>query len=178
MKNRLTFPLLVGLGIALSGTVLMLLLLALGLVGPQAVESDKLMYGGTVLFISLYVFILIGLFISLKRRKKQNGDVLTFAEAMKTGLVTSLSAAVFSVLFTIIFYELIYPSYNPEMTEVITAKMEALQLSTEEIREKVEEQTKYYSTSVQAKFSFVGNLITGLAFSVLISLFLKTRKNA
>ncbi|TRX48707.1 DUF4199 domain-containing protein [Fulvivirga sp. M361] len=177
MKQKVLSPILSGAFIALAGSILMLILLALNLVGPESIKNDNLMYGGTLLFISLYVFLLVGLFISMKKIKKLNGDTLTFLEALKTGFYTSLSTAIFGVIFTIIFYELIYPKYNQEMAEVITARLSNSPLSPEEINGKVAEQTQYYSTGIQAKFSFVGNLITGIAFSLVMGLFLRTKRD-
>jgi hypothetical protein len=175
MKLKIAFMISIGAGVALAGSLLMLLLLALHLVGPTSVKNDRLMYGGTLLFISLYVFLLVGLFFGLRKVKQLNDGRLSFLQAITSGLYVSLSTAVFSMIFTGVFYEMIYPEYNQQMAEIITAKMENSNLSAVEIKEKVAEQTQYYSTWVQAKFAFVGNLITGIGFSVLLSLFLKTK---
>jgi F0F1-type ATP synthase assembly protein I len=175
MKQKLLISLLGGFFIALAGTILMLILMSLNLVGPESVKNDNLMYGGTILFISLYIFLLIGLFIGLKRVKKANGNTLLFKEALKVGFYISLSTAIFSVIFTVIFYELICPNYNQDMVEVVTLKLKNTELNPELVKQKIIEQADYYSTSIQAKFSFVGNLITGIVFSLLLGLFLKTK---
>jgi hypothetical protein len=175
MKLKIAFMIAIGAGVALAGSLLMLLLLALHLVGPASVKNDRLMYGGTLLFISLYIFLLVGLFYGLRKVKQLNGGGLTFLQAVTSGFYVSLSTAVFSVIFTVAFYEMIYPEYNQQMAEIITSKMKNSNLNPVEISGKVAEQTQYYSTWVQAKFAFVGNLITGIAFSVLLSLFLKTK---
>lgn len=176
MKRDYSISLFVGLIIALAGTVLMLVLFAMDYVGPESVVNDHLMYGGTILFIFLYIFLLTGLYVVFSKIKKLKNNTLTFPEALKFGICTSLSTATFSVIFTIVFYELIYPSYGLEMTEAITNKLQNSNANETEIIKKVAEQTKYYSTRVQAQFSFMGNLVTGVAFSVLLGLFLKTKK--
>lgn len=165
-----------GFLIALAGTLLMLILLALNLVGPESVKNDKLMIGGTILFISLYIFLLLGIYKSISYVKKIT-QTLTFRDAFITGFIVSLATGIFSVLFTLLFYEIIYPSYNIDMTNILTDKLSKQNLSETEIIEKINEQTKYYTTTMQAQFSFVGNLITGLAFSLILSLFLKSKKN-
>lgn len=176
MKRDYSIPLIAGLIIALAGTTLMLILLAIGYVGPKSVMNDDLMYGGTILFIFLYTFLLTGLYVVFTKIKKLKNNVLTFLEALKLGIYTSLATATFSVIFTIVFYELFYPDYGLEMTEAIISKLQHSSASQTEITKKVAEQTKYYSTSVQSQFSFIGNFITGVAFSVLLGLFLKTKK--
>ena len=176
MDKRIIHPVKSGFFIALAGTLLMLSLLAINYVGPESVRNDQFMVGGTILFISLYVFLLIGIYRSIAFIKRLKDDNLNFKTAFLTGLVVSLSAALFSVVFTIIFYELMYSDYNADMTEVLTDKLSKQNLSTTELKSKIEEQTKYYSTAMQAQFAFVGNLITGLAFSLVLSLFLKSKK--
>lgn len=175
MDKRTLYSIKTGFLIALSGTVLMLILLALNFVGPESVYNDKLMIGGTILFISLYVFLLIGIYKSISNAKKLNNGKIDFKKALMSGLIVSILTAIFAVVFTIIFYELIYPEYNTDMTKVLTEKLSKQDLSETELSNKIKEQTQYYSTSMQAQFSFAGNLITGLAFSLVLSLFLKSK---
>ncbi|SIQ32756.1 DUF4199 domain-containing protein [Maribacter ulvicola] len=176
MSKQTVYSVTSGFLIALAGTLLMLTLLSLHLVGPESVKNDKLMIGGTILFISLYVFLLFGIYSSMVYAKKI-AQKLTFKKAFITGLIVSFATAFFSVLFTLLFYEIIYPNYNADMTVILTEKLSNQNLREAEMIEKINEQTKYYSTAMQAQFSFVGNLITGIAFSLLLSLFLKSKKN-
>ena len=176
MNKQTMYSVKSGFLITIAGTLLMLILLFLNFVGPESVKNDKLMVGGTILFISLYVFLLLGIYTSISKVKKITQN-LTFKNAFITGFVVSLSTAIFSVLFTILFYELIYPDYNADMATVLTEKLTNQNLSEIERTEKINEQTKYYSTAMQAQFSFVGNLITGIAFSLILSLFLKSKTN-
>lgn len=176
MNKKTLYAITSGFLIALAGTLLMLVLLALNYVGPESVNNDKLMIGGTILFISLYIFLLLGIYKSIANVKKI-AQKLTFKSAFTSGLIVSLSTAVFSVLFTVVFYEVMYPDYNSDMTSVLTEKLSQQNLNEVEISAKINEQTKYYSTALQAQFSFVGNLITGTAFSLILSLFLKSKKN-
>ncbi|MCE7994717.1 MAG: DUF4199 domain-containing protein [Roseivirga sp.] len=175
MKHKQLIQIIIGGAVALSGTILMLILLQLNLVGPEAIENDQMTTGGTILFIFLYIFLLLGLWYGLKLTKKANQDELTFTRAFKVGSIISLSTAVFAAILTIGFYEMVYPSYNDDMVVVVTKKMQESGLHASELQEKVMEQKKYYSTAVQAQFAFIGNLITGLAFTTLLGLFLKTK---
>ncbi|WP_085296753.1 DUF4199 domain-containing protein [Cognaticolwellia mytili] len=175
MDKSTMYSIKAGIFIASAGTLLMLILLSLSLVGPESVSNNKLTIGGTILFIFLYVFLLLGIYKSILIAKKLNGAKLTFKKALLTGAVVSISTATFSAIFTIFFYNWIYPEYNSDMIKVITEKLSTTNLSEEEIGAKINEHKKYYSTQIQAQFSFVGNLITGLAFSLILSLFLKSK---
>lgn len=175
MNKNILHSIKIGFLIALVGTVLMLLLLGLNLVGPESVRNDKLMIGGTILFISLYVLLLLGIYNSISNSKKHGDGKLSFRNAFVNGLLISFSTAVFAVVFTVIFYELLFPDYEMDMRNVLTEKLSKENLTETELQSKIEEQTRYYSTAIQAQFAFVGNLITGLAFSLILSLFLKTK---
>ncbi len=164
-----------GLLIALAGSLLMFLLLGLGFVGPESVRNDRFMLGGTILFIALYVFLLFGIYISITKAKKSDEGSLTFRKAFAQGVVTSAAAAVFAVVFTILFYEVLYPQFTADVIAVLNEKLSRQNLTPPEIQQKVQEQTRYYSTGMQAQFTFVGNLITGIAFTLILSLFLKSK---
>ena len=84
--------------------------------------------------------------------------------------------AIFSVLFTVVFYEFLYPDYATETLDALQVQMERIGVPADKIKAKLEEKKAYYSTSTQSSFSFVGNLITGVAFTLLLSFFLKSNK--
>lgn len=173
-KNSILY----GLIVSLAGSGLMISLVWLKLLGPKAILLNNEMIGGTILFLFLYLFLLFGIYYSIKKRKQQNGLKITFKEALLQGIIVSLSTAVFSVLFTYVFYDIFYPNYVTEILEALKFKMESATVQQEMITEKLLEKKNYYSTSVQSSFSFIGNLITGIAFSLLLSFFLKsTSKN-
>ncbi|SHG90787.1 Protein of unknown function [Flagellimonas flava] len=163
-----------GLAVALAGSVLMLTLIALNLIGPKAIALETEMTGGTILFLMLYLFLLFGIYFAIKKRKEALGSGIPFKEAIVQGLVVSFATALFSVVLTIVFYELLYPSYVAETIEALKLKMEAMGVPTGKLIAKLEEKEAYFSTSSQSLFSFVGNLITGTAFTLLLSFFLKS----
>lgn len=162
-----------GFVIALCGSILMLSLVGLDMLGPDAVSSNKEMIGGTLLFLMIYLFLLIGIYFVLKKKKEQNEGILSFKTALTQGMLTSLSTAFFSVLFTVLFYEVMYPEYVTELLSALKEKMELENIPGKKIEEKLMERKDYYSTSNQSVYSFIGNFITGAAFTLLLSFFLK-----
>ena len=163
-----------GLIVSLAGSGLMISLVGLKLLGPKAISLENEMTGGTILFLFLYLFLLFGIYFTIKKRKQQNGQRITFKEALFQGIAVSLSTAVFSVLLTYLFYDMLYPSYVSETLEALRVKMESANVPKNMVSEKLLEKKNYYSTSVQGFYSFVGNLVTGIAFSLLLSFFLKS----
>ncbi len=167
-------PLIYGFVIAFGGSALMLTLVWLKLLGPKAISLDNEMIGGTILFLMLYLFLLFGIYLAIRKRKEQNGLVISYKEALLQGLVLSLSTAIFSVIFTYIFYELLYTNYVADTLNALKEKMQDANVSSEKLETKLLEKKEYYSTSVQSFYSFVGNFITGSAFTLLLSFFLKS----
>lgn len=174
--NNFKAPVRYGLIIAIAGTILMLSLLGLELLGPKAISSEREMIGGTILFLMLYLFLLIGIYFVLKNKKERNGNQLSFKEAVAQGFALSMTTALSSVVFTYLFYEILYPEYVNDLLLAMKQKMDLLGIPREKIDEKLTEKLNYHSTHVQAGYSFIGNLITGVAFTLLLSFFLKTKK--
>ena len=175
LKMKLLTPILYGFMIALLASFLMLSLIALDLLGPDAVASGQEMIGGTVLFMMIYLFLLFGIYFVLKNHKESQGGKLTFKTALMQGLITSLSTAIFSVLFTYLFYDVLYPDYVTELIASLKEQMENTGIAKDKISEKLTERKAYYHTGTQSMYSFMGNLITGGAFTLLLSFFLKTK---
>lgn len=169
-------PLYYGFVVALCASVLMILLVGLDMLGPDAVLHDREMIGGTVLFLMIYLFLLFGVYFVLKNEKDRKGGTLRFRKAVVLGMLTSLSAGIFSVLFTILFYEVVYPEYVSDLLVSLGEKMEVDQIPKERIQSKLQERATYYSTGTQSVYSFIGNFTTGMAFTLLLSFFLKNKK--
>ncbi|MBQ4821866.1 DUF4199 domain-containing protein [Aquimarina sp. MMG016] len=167
-------PIIYGFVVALAGSILMLTLIELKLLGPKAILLDKEMVGGTVLFLMLYLFLLFAIYFAIRKRKELNGQIISYKEALLQGLVLSLSTAIFSILFTYLFYELLYPNYVADVLNALKIKMEDTNVPLKKLEAKLLEKQEYYSTSTQSFYSFVGNLITGIAFTLLLSFFLKS----
>jgi hypothetical protein len=163
-----------GLAVALAGSVLMISLLGLKLIGPKAISLDSEMIGGTILFLMLYLFLLFAIYLTIKKQKENNGQKITFKEALLQGTVLSISTAASSVVLTYLFYEILYPDYVPDTLSSLQTKMQSLNIEPEKLQQKLTEKKEYYSTSVQSFYSFVGNLITGISFTFLLSFFLKS----
>ena len=134
------------------------------------------MIGGTLLFLMIYLFLLIGIYYALKKQKEQNEGILSFKTALVQGILTSLTTAFFSVLFTVLFYEVLYPEFVSEFLAALKEKMELENIPKEKIEGKLIEMRGYYSTSNQSLFSFIGNFTTGAAFTLLLSFFLKNNR--
>ena len=167
-------PFIYGLVVAFSGSALMLILIGLKLIGPKAISLDNEMTGGTILFLMLYLFLLFGIYFAIRKKKELNGQIISYKEALLQGLILSLSTAIFSVIFTYIFYELLYPNYVVDTLNALKTQMQDANVPVEKLEAKLLEKQEYYRTSTQSFYSFIGNFITGSAFTLLLSFFLKS----
>ena len=175
MKD-LRIPIYTGIVVALFGSVLMFSLVGLALLGPKAVGSGMEMIGGTILFLFIYLGLLFGIYYVLTRKKKSNGNILVFKDAIITGFIASLSTALMSVLFTYLFYEIVCPNYVDTLLDALRSNMESVPLPKDKIDQKILERAAYYRTGTQSLYSFSGNLLTGITFTLLLSFFLKSQK--
>ncbi len=168
-------PFVYGFLVALAGSILMISLVWLKLLGPKATSLNYEMVGGTILFLMLYLFLLFAIYYAIKERKERLGNQILFKQALVQGIIVSLSTAVFSVIFTILYYEIIYPNYVDEMMMALRDKMSLTGVSEDRIVAKLEEKKAYYSTASQSFYSFIGNLVTGTSFTLLLSFFIKSK---
>lgn len=174
MNILLKTNLLIGFLIAAAESLLLGILLAFKLIGPEAeIDSPSFQVGGTLLFIGIYLFLLFGVYIGISIFKKRNGNRLTYIEALKTGFWISLFSALVSVLFTYVFYELIYPDYRMLMLDKLEMTFESQNLEPGLIKTKLVEFSDYYSTRAQAAYTFLGHLVTGIFYSILLGVFMK-----
>jgi hypothetical protein len=61
------------------------------------------------------------------------------------------------------------------MLSSLQTKMQSMNVEPERLQQKLAEKKEYYSTSVQSFYSFIGNLITGISFTLLLSFILKSK---
>lgn len=173
--SKFKTPIIYGMAVALAGSVLMISLIELKLLGPKAISLESDMAGGTILFLMLYLFLLFGIYFAIKKQKEQNAQTITFKEAMLQGFAVSLMTALTSVALTYLFYNVLYTDYVSETLEALRTQMQSANVPTAKLQAKLAEKEEYYSTATQSFFSFVGNLITGITFTLLLSFFLKSK---
>lgn len=75
-----------GFLVAVSGTALMLTLLWLKLLGPKAISLDTEMAGGTILFLMLYLFLLFGIYFTIRKKRNRTASIFHLMNRFYRGL--------------------------------------------------------------------------------------------
>lgn len=165
---------LIGLSVTLLDSLLLSILLHMDVLGPFGeIQNRTYQIGGTILFLGIYLFLFFGVFYGLRQFKVKNEGKMTYKEALINGGTISFFTAFTSILATIILYEFVYPDYAVLMGEKVRVAMTEKGLEEKLISEKVTEIIDYHQTFVQAKFSTIGNFITGLFYTLILGVFMK-----
>ena len=174
MNHLIRRSLLIGTMVTLLTSALLALLISMDLLGPTSEIADlSYQLGGTILFAGIYLFLLIGVFAGMQQARKRGGDTLTFKSAFMNGALISFFVAVTGVIATIVLYELIFPTYATMMGEKVRVAMRVQSIDESIINEKVTTTIQYYGTMTQAKYAMLGNLTTGLFYSLVLAIFMK-----
>jgi hypothetical protein len=160
-----------------------------------------LFYGLSSILLSLFIYYgysaglgmqsLIGMVIMIlflilagKAQKKENNDVLTYGEALKTTFLTGFAGTVISVLFTIIWINLVDPSLVEKLAEMgleaARSMMEMFNMPEDQMAaamEKAEEETLNAFTPLKQLLSIFQASIFTLIIAAIISIFLKKEED-
>jgi hypothetical protein len=158
----------------------------------NAVVTLVLYLGGfhsdaTKLSTANYVSIVIGLGLSItfliigtraKRAHLPVDQEFTYGQALATGVMISLFAALFGTAFQFIYQSFINPGFGEVVIQAQSAKFQASGLSSDQI-EKAEKITRMMTKpAFQAVFSFFGGIIFGVILSLITAAFLRRKGSA
>ena len=172
MKSTLKFGLVTGI---ISSVIL------LGLFSILTALNDKNGWGfqastirgiGGLLSIPIQA---IGIYMAMQNIKKLTG-VLTYGQALKTGLIVAATIAVVVALFSFIYCQFINPGFADYMVKDAQKAMIANGYSQQRINSESAAISKEFSTGAQVGESLVGQFGTGAIISLIIGIFIKTKK--
>jgi len=156
-----------GIATSIVSFVYTLILYFLGFHGEKMEQGQFLGWGGLIIFI-------IGLILSIRAaraEKLEEGKEFGFGNGFGAGFLTALVIGLMSALLG-----WIYGSYiNPDMADYAWALQEQKfvekGMSDEQIAQIEQMSRNMMTPTAQAVFGFVGSLIMGLVFSLIIPIF-------
>jgi hypothetical protein len=122
------------------------------------------------------VILVIGIYWGIREEKRKSANALPYGRAVKTGVIISLITAVMVSLFTFLYCTVINPGYADFMVRDAQQALTSAGLSPDEIRKRLVSVRKEFSTGAQIGMAFIGQLIMGTIASLVIGIFLKTKK--
>jgi hypothetical protein len=117
----------------------------------------------------------IGIYMAMQNVKKLNG-LLTYRQALKTGLITAATIAVVVAVFSFIYCQVINPGFAEYMVKDAQKAMIANGKSQQKINEESALVSKQFTTGAQVMMALVGQFVSGAIISLITGLFVKAKK--
>jgi len=116
----------------------------------------------------------IGIYMAMQNTKRLTG-MLTYGQAIKTGLLVAVTIAVIVAIFSFLYCRFINPGYAEFMVKDAQKAMAASGKSQQQINQDSVMVSKQFTTGAQVLMALVGQFVTGLIISLIIGLFIKTK---
>lgn len=121
-----------------------------------------------------YIIFPVVIFYAIGQYKKQNANVLSLGEALKTGVAIAAISAIIYVIYGLIFNYIIDPEFMGQMKEVVRDKMLEAPNATQEI---VDQQMKvvemFMNPAIGSAFWIGASMLFGLIYSLIAGLVMK-----
>jgi len=110
--------------------------------------------------------------------KRKNNKLITYGKAIKTGISISLISAIIVAFFGFIYCTVINPGYQEYMVKEAETAMIAAKKTPEEIGQQLIKVKSYFSTGSQVLQALIVQSVVGTIGSLIIGIFLRTKKSA
>ncbi|HEY8928109.1 MAG TPA: DUF4199 domain-containing protein [Mucilaginibacter sp.] len=118
----------------------------------------------------------IGIYMAMQSTKKLTGG-LTYGQALKTGVLVAVTVAIVVAIFSFLYCTVFNPGYAGFMVKDAQKTMVANGESQQQISQNSIAVAKEFSTPAQVLMALIGQFFTGFILSLIVALFVKTRKN-
>lgn len=122
------------------------------------------------------LILVLGVYWGIRDQKRRNGELLSYQQAIKTGILISLITAIMVSLFTLLYCAFINPGYADFMVLDTQRVLSAAGKTQEEINSRLESVRKEFSTGAQVAAAFIGQFVLGTIASFIIGYFLRSKK--
>ncbi|MCR8557067.1 DUF4199 domain-containing protein [Mucilaginibacter sp. BJC16-A38] len=116
----------------------------------------------------------IGIYMAMQNKKKITG-MLTYGQAIKTGLLVAVTVAVVVAIFSFLYCRYFNPGYAEFMINDAQKAMIAKGESQQQINQDSAGLARQFTTGAQVMMALVGQFFTGLIISLIAGLFAKTK---
>jgi len=119
----------------------------------------------------------IGIYIAMQDAKRKN-NALSYGQALKTGVTVAATIAVIVALFGFLYCTVFNPGYADFMVNDAQKNMMAAGKSPDEIKTNLVGVAREFTPGMQVTQALVGQFVTGTLISLIVGLFIKTKKAA
>lgn len=167
MKIHLMF----GFAIALGNAVVTLICYLLGFHS----DPDKVQLSGYIALLAALVIGISGTALGMraKRDATPSTDEFSYGQALGTGVMITLFAALFVTVFSYVYLAFINPGFTDIILQAQAAKFEARGLSSDKIEQIQKFSRMMMQPAVQAVSRFISAMIGGTIISLILAAIVK-----
>ena len=122
------------------------------------------------------IILILGVYYGIKEAKRKNENQITYGKAIKTGVLISLMTAAMVAFSGFLYCTIINPGYQEYMVKEAERTLIAAKKTPEEINQQLIKVRSYFSTGSQVKQALIVQSVVGSVSSLVIGLFVRTRK--
>ena len=119
----------------------------------------------------------IGIYIAMQDVKRINNS-LTYGQALKTGITVAVTIAITVAIFSFLYCTVFNTGYSDFMVNDAKKGMMAAGESPDKIKAELTGVAREFTPGMQVMQALVGQFVTGTIISLIIGLFVKTKKAA
>lgn len=122
------------------------------------------------------VILVLGIAWGMREARQQNEGLLSYGQAVKTGVLVAGITAIIVGVFTLLYCTVINPSYADFMVADAERSMRAAGKAPGEIAQELESVRKQFSTGSQVGQALIGQAVVGSLASLILGAFWRTKK--
>jgi hypothetical protein len=122
------------------------------------------------------VILVLGIAWGMKEGRRENGGLLSYGQAVKTGVLVACITAVVVAVFTWLYCSVINPGYTDFMVADAERTLRASGKAPGEIAHDLESVRKQFSTGAQVIQALVGQAVVGSLASLILGAFIRTKR--
>lgn len=130
-------------------------------------------YGGLFSILILVT----GIYLGMQAVKKNNEQLISYGLAVKTGIVISVITGIVVALFSYLYCTVINPGYQAFMVSETEKALQTAKASPAVISRQLASAKNEFSTTSQVMMALIGQIVVGSIASLVIGLFMRTKKN-
>jgi hypothetical protein len=139
---------------------------------PSISATDIRSYSG----LFSVVILVMGIYLGMRQAKVKNGGILTYGQAVKTGVLVACVTALLVAAFSWLYCAVINPGYADFMVSDTGRVLAAAGKTPQEISQRLEGVRKEFSTGMQVMEALVGQVVVGSITSLILGFFTRTKK--
>lgn len=125
-----------------------------------------------------YLVLIIAMYFLLKSyRDNYMHGLITYGQSVGAGVVIFIYYSIITALFIYVLYAIIDPGLPEKQLVFVEEEMLKRGIQQEALDAALNVQKKILKPGIMAPFSILGNMLTGLVLSLLISIFIKKEGN-